>query len=140
MTTNSKEYARKYYQEHKEKFREAARVYQERKKLEKNLKVSNPRLFDMREDYKAEIREKFQEIRQKELTYSQRYYAENKERIKAQQKEARRKKKINEKQRAYYAANKEHIRELQKKNRLAKKRKERLSKSFLGRIYLKIFG
>lgn len=131
---------RKYYAEHKEKFREASRAYQERKKLEKSLRVSNPRLFDMREDYTTPTKQDFEKIPQRELTYSQRYYAENRERIRAQQKEARRRKKINEKQRAYYAANREHICELQRKSRLAKKRKERLSKSFLGRICLKIFG
>ena len=35
MTTNSREYSRKYYAEHKEMFREASKRYQEKKKLEK---------------------------------------------------------------------------------------------------------
>ena len=140
MTTNSREYARKYYQEHKEKFREASKAYWERKKLEKQLKVSNPRLFDMREDYKTPTREKFQEVPKKELTYSQRYYAENRERIREQQRLSRKRKKINAKQREYYAKNREHICEMQKKNRMKKQRAERLSKSFFGRMYLKIFG
>lgn len=95
------------------------------------LRNSNPRLFDMREDYTTPTRQDFQGIPQRELTYSQRYYAENRERIRAQQKETRRRKKVNEKQRAYYAANREHICEMQRKNRLAKKRREKLSKTFL---------
>jgi hypothetical protein len=140
MTTNSKEYARKYYAEHKEMFRESSRRYQEKKRLEKKLKASNPKLFDMREDYATPTREKFQAIREKELTYSQRYYAENRERIREQQRLSRKRKKINAKQREYYAANREHICEMQRKNRAAKKRQEKLSKTFLGRLYLKVFG
>lgn len=140
MATNTREYSRKYYAKHREMFRESSKRYQEKKKMEKMLRQSNPRLFDMREDYKTSTREDFQAIPQRELTYSQRYYAANKERIKAKQKETRRKKKINEYQRAYYAANKEHILEMNKRNRETKKREKRLSKTFMGRLYLKIFG
>ena len=140
MTTNSKEYARKYYAEHKEMFRESSKRYQEKKKLEKKLKVTNPGLFDMREDYVTPTKQDFQAIPARELTYSQRYYAANKEIIRAKQQAKRKKDKINAKQRAYYAANREHICELQRKSRAAKKRQEKLSKTFLGRIYLKIFG
>lgn len=139
MTTNSKEYMRKYYAEHKEKFREASKAYRERKKLEKRLKVSNPRLFDPREDYSAQVKEKFQSIPKRELTYAQKYYAENRERIREQQRLSRKRKKTNAKQREYYAKNREHICELQRKGRQAKKRKEKLSKTFLWRLYLKIF-
>ena len=139
MVTNSKEYARKYYQEHKEMFRESSKRYQEKKRIEKMLKKSNPRLFDMREDYATPTKQDFEQIPQRELTYSQRYYAENRERIRAQRKESRRRKKVNAKQREYYAANREHICEMQRKNRQTKKRREKLSKTFLWRLYLKIF-
>lgn len=139
MATNSREYSRKYYAEHKEMFREASKAYQERKKLEKKLRVSNPWLFDLREDYKTPTKEDFRAIPQKELTYSQKYYAQNRERIREQQRLSRKRKKINEKQREYYAKNREHICELQRKNRQTKKRREKLSKTFLWRMYLKIF-
>lgn len=140
MTTNSREYSRKYYAEHREMFRESSKRYQEKKKLEKMLKQSNPRLFDMREDYKTPTKEEFQTVPIKELTYSQRYYAENKERIREQQRLSKKKKKAAEKQRAYYAANREHLCELQRKSYARKQRVKRLSKTFMGRLYLKIFG
>ena len=131
MTTNSKEYARKYYAEHKEMFREASKRYQEKKKLEKRLRVTNPRLFDMKtEEYRDYVKQSFK-APEKELTYSQRYYAENRDRIREQQRLARKRKKINEKQREYYAKNKEHIRAQQKRHRAEKKRQEKLSKTFM---------
>ena len=138
MVTNSKEYARKYYQEHREAYREAARRFAERKRLEKKLRVSNPRLFDMKEDYKTPTREEFQEIPKKELTYSQKYYAENRERIREQQRLSRKKKKINAKQREYYAKNKEHLQELSRKNYAKRQREKRLSKSFIWRTILRV--
>jgi len=140
MVTNSKEYSRKYYAEHREMFRESSRRYQEKKKLEKKIRKSNPQLFDMREDYTTPTRQDFQAIPTRELTYSQRYYAENRERIREKQRETRRRKKINERQRAYYAANKEHICELQRKSYAKRQREKKLSRNFLGRLYLKIFG
>lgn len=140
MTTNSKEYSRKYYAEHREMFRESSKRYQEKKRLEKMLKQSNPKLFDMREDYITPTKEEFQAVPVKELTYSQRYYAENKERIREQQRLSRKKKKAAEKQRAYYAANREHLCELQRKSYARRQRVKRLSKTFMGRLYLKIFG
>lgn len=140
MTTNSKEYSRKYYAEHREMFRESSKRYQEKKRLEKMLKQSNPRLFDMREDYATPTKEEFQAVPVKELTYSQRYYAENKERIREQQRLSRKRKKAAEKQRAYYAANREHLCELQRKSYARRQRVKRLSKTFMGRLYLKIFG
>ena len=140
MTTNSREYSRKYYAEHREMFRESSKRYQEKKRLEKMLRQSNPRLFDMREDYKTPTKEEFQAVPVKELTYSQRYYAENKERIREQQRLSRKRKKAAEKQRAYYAANREHLCELQRKSYARRQRVKRLSKTFMGRLYLKIFG
>lgn len=137
MATNSKEYARKYYAEHKEMFREASRRYQEKKKLEKKLRVTNPRLFDMREDYKTSMREEFQAVPTKELTYSQRYYAENKERIKAKQRETRERNKRLAKQREYYSANRERILEQQRAYQRKKYKEKRMSKTFLGRLTLK---
>lgn len=137
MTTNSREYARKYYAEHREMFREASRRYQEKKKLEKRLRVTNPRLFDMREDYKTPTKEDFQSVSAKELTYSQRYYAENKERIRAKQKETREKNKKLAKQRAYYAANRERILEQQRGYQHKKAKEKRMSKTFLGRLTLR---
>lgn len=137
MTTNSKEYARKYYAEHKEMFREASRKYQEKKKLEKKLRVTNPRLFDMREDYKTPTKEDFQSVPTKELTYSQKYYAENREKIRAKQKETRERNKRLQKQRAYYAANRERILEQQRWYQHKKTKEKRMSKTFLGRLTLK---
>ena len=137
MTTNSKEYARKYYAEHKEMFREASRKYQEKKRLEKRLRVTNPRLFDMREDYKTPTKEEFQSVPTKELTYSQKYYAENKEKIRAKQKETRERNKRLSKQRAYYAAHRERILEQQRWYQKKKTQEKRMSKTFLGRLTLK---
>lgn len=139
MTTNSKEYQRAYYAAHREEIKAYYREYNKKKRLERG-RVTNARLFDLREDYRTPTKEDFQAISQRELTYSQKYYAANKERIRAQQKESRRKKKINEYQRAYYAANREHILEMNKRNKEAKKRQEKLSKTFMGRLYLRIFG
>lgn len=135
MATNSKEYARKYYAEHKEMFREASRRYQEKKKLEK--KLTNPRLFDMREDYKTSMREEFQAVPTKELTYSQKYYAENKEKIKAKQRETRERNKRLAKQREYYSANRERILEQQRAYQRKKYKEKKMSKTFLGRLALK---
>lgn len=137
MTTNSKEYARKYYAEHKEMFREASRKYQEKKKLEKRLRVTNPRLFDMREDYKTPTKEEFQAVPTKELTYSQKYYAENREKIRAKQKETRERNKRLAKQREYYSANRERILEKQRAYQRKKYKEKRMSKTFLGRLTLK---
>lgn len=138
MATNSREYSRKYYAEHREMFREASRKYQEKRKLEKQLKVTNPRLFDMREDYKTPTKEDFQAVAyQPELTYSQKYYAENKERIKAKQKETRERNKRLAKQRAYYAAHRERILEQQRWYQRKKTKEKRMSKTFLGRLTLK---
>lgn len=137
MAKNSREYSRKYYAEHKEMFRESSRKYREKKRLEQMLKQSNPRLFDMREDFKAGVREEFQAIPTKELTYSQRYYAANKERIRAQQKEARERKKKTEKQRAYYEANKERITAQQRAYHQRKAKEKRMSKTWYGRMALK---
>jgi len=140
MTTNSKEYARRYYAEHKEMFKESSKRYQEKKRLEKKLKITNPGLFDMREDYRTPTREDFQQVPQRELTYSQRYYAENRERIREKQQAKRKKDKANARQRAYYAANREHLCELQRKSYARRQRQKKLSKTFLGRLYLKVFG
>ena len=146
MTTNSKEYQRRYYEKNKEKIKASQRAYYEKQKEIKKLNVSfwlhqpNPRLFDMKEDYKTGVKEKFQSIPKKELTYSQRYYAENREKIRAQQKESRERRKKRDKQREYYAANREHLCELQRKNYAKRQRKKKLSKTFLGRVYLRIFG
>lgn len=137
MTTNSKEYARKYYAEHKEMFREASRKYQEKKKLEKRLRVTNPRLFDMREDYKTPTKEEFQAVPVKELTYSQKYYAANRDRIRAKQKETRERNKRLAKQREYYSANRERILEQQRAYQRKKYKEKRMSKTFLGRLTLK---
>lgn len=139
MTTNSREYAHNYYLANKDKYRAAAKKFREKKKREKLASNPNPRLFDMREDFKTTTKEKFQAIPKKELTYSQKYYAENRERIREQQRLSRKRKKINARQREYYAKNREHICELQRKSRYEKKRREKLSKSFLWRLRLKIF-
>lgn len=121
-------------------FKESSKRYQEKKRLEKKLKITNPGLFDMREDYRTPTREDFQQVPQRELTYSQRYYAENRERIREKQQAKRKKDKANARQRAYYAANREHLCELQRKSYARRQRQKKLSKTFLGRLYLKVFG
>lgn len=140
MSTNSKEYSRKYYAEHREMFREASRKYQAKKKLEK--KRGNPWLLDRRVDYKTPTREDFKSVKKPTTTYSREYYLKNRERILTQQsqyqKAKRKKEKINAQQREYYAKNREHIRELQNKNRARRKRESKLSQSFFGRLWLKI--
>lgn len=137
MTTNTKEYQRAWYAAHKEERRAYFREYNKRKKE----RQANPWLLDTRVDYKTPTREDFQAVpREKELTYSQKYYAENKERIRAQQQAKRKKDKINAKQRAYYAANREHLCELSRKSYAKRQREKKLSKTFLGRLYLKVFG
>lgn len=137
MATNTKEYQRAWYAAHKEERRAYFKEYNKRKKE----RQANPWLLDTRVDYKTPTKEDFQAVpREKELTYSQKYYAENRERIREKQKEARARKKRNEKQRAYYAANKEHLCELQRKSYARRQREKKLSKTFLGRLYLKVFG
>lgn len=137
MTTNRPGYMRAYYESHKEQIRANQKAYYKRKQAEK---TSNPRLFDLREDYKTPTREDFQAIPAKELTYSQKYYAENREKIREKQQKKRADDKRKAKQRAYYAEHRERILEQQRSYWAKKSRKKRLSKSFWGRIYLKIFG
>lgn len=127
---------RAYYESHKEQIQAQQRAYYKRKKE----KMANPWLLDIRVDYKTPTREDFQAIPTKELTYSQKYYAENREKIRERQQAKRKKDKINARQRAYYAANREHLCELQRKSYAKKQREKKLSKTFLGRLYLKIFG
>lgn len=138
MTTNRAGYMRAYYESHKERIQAQQRDYYKRRKAEKQ---ANPWLLDTRVDYKTPTREDFQAVpKEKELTYSQKYYAENKERIREQQRISRKKKKAAEKQRAYYAANREHLCELSRKSYAKRQREKKLSKTFLGRLYLKVFG
>ena len=137
MTTNSKEYARKYYAEHKEMFREASKRYQEKKKLEKRLKVTNPRLFDLREDYKTPTKEDFKYVPIRASSYNKEYYEKNKEKIRIQQRESRLKKRAAEKRKVYYEANRERILEQQRKYQHKKAREKKLSKTFLWRMKLK---
>ena len=81
-------------------------------------------------DYVTPTREDFKAVApEKKLTYSQKYYAENKERIREQQKETRARKKRNERQREYYATHKEHLCELQRKGYARRQREKRLSKT-----------
>ena len=130
MGTNSKEYMRKYYAEHKEAFREASRRHQEKKKLEKRLKVTNPRLFDMREDYRTPTKEDFQAVETPKRSKAMEYYYANREHILELQRASRKRAKVNAKQRAYYAKNKERMQQLSRKNYAKRQREKRLSKSF----------
>lgn len=141
MTTNKKEYARAYYEAHKEHIKEYYREYNKKRRMEK-LRAeakANPWLFNMDVDYATPTREDFKAVApEKKLTYSQKYYAENKERIREQQKETRARKKRNERQREYYATHKEHLCELQRKGYARRQREKRLSKTTFWRIWLKI--
>lgn len=118
MSTNRSGYLKAYYQTHKEQYREYARKAYEKKKALRGI-------------------EEIQSIIV-EPSYSQRYYAANREAIKAKQKLYRENKKKKDAQRAYYETHKEQYRAYAKKAYDKKKRKERLSKTFLGRLRLKI--
>lgn len=138
MTTNKAGYMRTYYKSHKERIQAQQRDYYKRRKAKRQ---ANPWLLDTRVDYKTPTREDFKAVsKKKELTYSQKYYAKNREKIREQQRISRAKKKKNERQRAYYAANKEHLCELSRKSYAKRQREKKLSKTFLGRLYLKVFG
>lgn len=91
----------------------------------------------MREDYKTPTIQTFRDLPKQELTYAQKYYAENRERILEQQKLGRERKKRREKQRAYYAKNKKRILEQQRSYRQSLKQayiKSQQPSSFIGRI------
>ena len=137
MWKNTKEYQRAYYAAHRQLYLDAQKRYREKKKREQAMANPNPRLFDMREDYKTPTKEEFQSVPTKELTYSQKYYAENKEKIRAKQKETREKNKRLQKQRAYYAAHRERILEQQRLYQKKKTQEKKMSKTFLGRLTLK---
>lgn len=135
MTTNRKEYAKAYYKAHKEQIQSYQREYHKRKMAEKK---ANPWLLDTRVDYKTPTREAFQAIPKSISSYNKEYYEKNKERIRAQQKEARERKKRLNYQREYYSANRERILEQQRKYWKKKREEAKLSKTFWGRIKLKI--
>lgn len=132
MTTNSKEYARAYYQAHKEQIKAYQRNYLKKKKTWRV--ISAPTLFDS-ERYKETIKASFDDIPKQ--TYSQQYYAANRERIRAQQKESRAKKKRLQKQRDYYAANRERITAQQRAYHQKKAKEKRMAKTWYGRIALR---
>lgn len=71
----------------------------------------------MREDYRTPTAQTFRDLPKQELTYAQKYYAENRERIREQQRLGRERKKKREKQRAYYAKNRKKILEQQRNYR-----------------------
>lgn len=135
MTTNRAGYMRAYYESHKEKIQAQQRAYYERRKTEKK---ANPWLLDTRVDYKTPTREDFQAIPKSISSYNKEYYEKNKERIRAQQKEARERKKRLNYQREYYSTNRERILEQQRSYSKKKREEAKLSKTFWGRIKLKI--
>lgn len=135
MSTNRPGYMRAYYESHKEQIRTYQKAYYKRKQAEKR---ANPWLLDLREDYKTPTREDFQAIPTKELTYSQKYYAENREKIRTKQRETRERNKRLSKQRAYYAAHRERILEQQRWYQKKKTKEKRMSKTFFGRMVLKV--
>ena len=141
MSTNKKEYARAYYEAHKEHIKEYYREYNKKRRMEK-LRAeakANPWLFNMSVDYATPTREDFQAVSpEKKLTYSQKYYAENRERIREQQRQKRADDKRKEKARKYYAEHREHLCEVQRQCWARKQRKKRLSKTALWRMWLKI--
>ena len=87
---------------------------------------------------KPEYREAFQSVPQPKMSKAMEYYYANRERILEQQRANRKRAKINAKQREYYAKNKEHIQELSRKSYAKRSREKKLSKSFLGRMLLKV--
>jgi len=134
MTANRKEYAMAYYQAHKEQLREYQRAYQRKKR---SSKMPNPWLLDTRVDYKTPTREDFKAIPEIRSSYNKEYYAANRERIRAQQRQRRLDDKRKAKQRAYYAENRDRILEQQKKYHSKKTKEKKMSKTFLGRLKLK---
>ena len=122
MSTNRKDYLKTYYKEHVEQYRVYARRAYEKKKA---LKEEAKRM----EEAKTTIAEP---------SYSQRYYAANKDAIKVKQKLYRENKKKKDAQRAYYESHKEQFREYSRKSYEKKRRKKKLSKTLLGRIWLRI--
>lgn len=95
------------------------------------------RLFDPREE--SGYREAFRSVpKTSSTTYSSEYYAQNRERICANQRAYYKKKKRNEKARTYYAAHRDHLLELQRKSYKKRLRRNRLSQSWLWRVWLRI--
>lgn len=137
MSTNSKEYQKRYYEEHKEKIRASQRAYYKRQR-EKAEAYSNPKLFDMREDYRTPTKEEFKQVEAPKMSKAMEYYYANREHILELQRASRKKAKRNARQREYYAKNKEHIQELSRKSYAKRYREKKLSKTFWGRIRLKI--
>ena len=138
-----RDYQRAYYEKHKEeqnaRHKEYYKTHRDSIKEKNKVKAqANPRLFDMREDYATPTREDFQSIPKETRTKSQIYYAENREKVKAYQRTYREKKKKREKQRAYYEANKERIAAQQREYHSKKAKEKRMSKTFLGRLTLKV--
>ena len=139
-------YSHEYYIKHKERFAETSRRYREKKKREAMKAKWNPRLFDMGEDYKTPTIQTFKDLPKQELTYAQKYYAENREKIREQQRLGREKKKRREKQRAYYAKNREKILEQQKSYRRSMRQayiQSQQSTGFIDRIvarFRNLFG
>ena len=134
MTTMPTSYNRAYYQKNKDRIKAQQKAYRERKKAERG----NPKLVDTRESMKPEYKEAFQTVPQPTRSEAMEYYYANRERILEQQRARRKKAKANAKQREYYAKNKEHLRELSRINYSKRQREKRLSKSFIGRIVLKV--
>lgn len=134
MTTNRKEYARAYYEAHKEQYRQYQRNYWKRQ-AEKNA-AANPWLFDSRVDFATPTREDFQAI-PKATSYNKEYYEKNKERIRAQQKESRERRKRLQYQRDYYAANRDRIVIQQREYHRKKAKEKRMAKTWYGRLALK---
>ncbi len=129
---------RAYYESHKEQIQAQQRAYYKRRKAEKQ---ANPWLLDTRVDYKTPTREDFQAVPKplsNSYSYNREYYQKNKERIRAQQKESRERKKRINYQREYYSANRERILEQQRKYWKKKREEAKLSKTFWGRMKLKI--
>lgn len=133
MVTNSKEYARAYYHANKEKFKEARLRWLDKQKALK----STANLHDG-ERFKQVVREEFREVPTPTLTYSQMYYAANKEAIKAKQKQKRISDKRKAYQKEYYAEHRERIAEQQRTYYLKRQKEKKMSKNFFGRIVLSI--
>ena len=151
MPTNREGYMKAYYEAHREQIRAYQRAYHQAHKEEHNSRqrayarnrkaaqaVSNPRLFDMREDFIQQTKEDFKAVPQQRSSYQKDYYDANKERIREYQRAYREKKKRRDYQRAYYEANKERITAQQREYHSKKAKEKRMSKTFLGRVALKM--
>lgn len=124
MSTNRQGYLKAYYQAHKEQYKVYAKRAADKRKALKKI-----------EEVKVEP---ICEQVWRSPDYSRQYYLANRETILAKQKAYREAKRKRDIQRAYYEEHRDQYRMYAQRAYQRKKRKEKLSKSFFGRLWLKV--